>query len=228
MFCLSIDCSNKSLAICYFNINYNWKNDILIVLNKYKYNINCQLDKLKYIFIILTEINKILDNIISFNFCKVTDLIPNKKVKDTSILERTLQLKYHIQDIKKIINKSDKNKLIHIYIEYQCNVNDKSRTVYNQLIYAFSDNAYYNIIIVKPTLKNQIYFSDKLKISNIRQLYNNNYISNKNHCKQNFLYFMNIFNKQHYIKNIKKSNLDDIGDAFLQCIAYNKFYNNIF
>lgn len=218
MYCLSIDCSNKSLAICFIDINYNWKNEILTKLKKNKTNIINNED-------ILKEINKDLDNIINIKICKVTDLIPTKKVKDTNIIERTLQLKIHIQNIKEIINKEAPNKHINIYIEYQLNANDKSRTIYNQLIYAFSNYKFYNIIIVKPTLKNQIYLSNNLKHNKFIQKYNTLYNANKNHCKENFLYYIKIFNKQKHISNIKKQNLDDIADAFLQCIAYNKFYN---
>ena len=111
------------------------------------------------------------------------------------------------------------DEVINIYIEYQMNANDKSRCIFNQLIYAFSDTNLYKVKIITPTLKNKIYFSDELKHCKILQRYSKVYTANKIHCKENFLFFLNLFNKIKYINDIKKKNVDDIADTFMQLMG---------
>ena len=207
---LSIDCANKSLAIGFYTLNLNnWKQNLLSILQNKTLNYE---DKL-----ILS--NNLLDNVVNINFLQVIDLIPNQKVKETSLIDRSIQLKFYITKIKNDIeNKSDD--IINIFIEYQMNANDKSRCIFNQLIYAFSDTNLYKISVVIPTLKNKIYFSEELKHCKILQRYNRVYTANKIHCKENFLLFINLFNKKKYIKDIKKKNIDDIADTFMQMLGY--------
>ena len=54
------------------------------------------------------------------------------------------------------------------------------------------------------------------------QYYDNN-IANKNHTKQNFKHFLNVFGMNDKLKNIKVKNHDDIADSFIQIFAYIKF-----
>lgn len=217
MYYLSIDCANKSLAIGLYNINnlYNWKYELLNILK----------NKENTLEEILNKSNNFLENIIDIKFLQVIDLIPNRKVKDTTIIERSIVLKNNIKEIKKNI-KEITNEKIKVLIEYQMNSNDKSRCIYNQLIYCFSNTNYYELHIVIPTLKNQIYFSEELKYCKILQRYSKTYTANKIHSKENFLYFINKFNKQYTIQNIKKKNLDDIADTFMQLLGY-IIYNDI-
>lgn len=212
MYYLSIDCANKSLAVGLYNINYinDWKIKLLNILNSDN-----------DIFNVLIECNTFLNSIVNIISLEVIDLIPKKKVKDTTIIERSIKLKKHISEIKKKLKGIDK--IIHVLIEYQMNVNDKSRGVFNQLIYAFSNIQKYKIHIVIPTLKNQIYFKDELKHCRILQKYSKNYTANKVHCKENFLFFLKCFDKLELIKNIQKKNIDDIADTFMQFIGYIKY-----
>lgn len=216
MYYLSIDCANKSLAIGFYSINNlnNWKINLLTILRNKTFN---NYEK-------ITESNKLLDSIFDIHFLKVLDITNNQKVKDTSIINRSICLKNNISKIKNdILNITGETKL-NILIEYQMNANDKSRTVFNQLIYAFSQPNYYNIYIIVPTLKNKIYFKDELKHCRILQRYSKNYTANKVHCKENFLYFLEIFNKLNVVENIPKKNIDDVADTFMQLVGYIKYY----
>lgn len=214
MYYLSIDCANKSLAIGLYNLSLDvWKLNLLQILTD---SVDSNIDK-------LTKANTYLDSVVEFDFLKVIDLIPNKKVKETSLIERTLQLYKYISEIQIYIDNMKLNEIVNVYIEYQMNANDKSRAVYNQLIYAFADDTKYSVKVVVPTLKNKIYFCEELKHCRVLQNYSRLYTANKIHCKKNFLYFISLFNKSNSIKGIKKSNIDDVADTFMQMIGQIKY-----
>jgi hypothetical protein len=213
MFYLSFDIANKSLAISLISFDKEYKKKINQIIN----------NNYESTLISMNTLNKQLNNIINYHIYEVVDLIPQQKVKNTTIIYRSNKLKeylnklnIHIQEIK---NKNNIDKLT-VLIEYQPSFNEKSRTIYNQIIYEYSDNNLYNIFIMNPLYKNKIYFNNELKHSSFMQKYNNNYIANKNHTKSNFLYFLDKYNLEHVIKNIKKKNLDDLADSFMQIIAY--------
>lgn len=209
MYYLSIDCANKSLAIGLYVINniQNWDKSLLDILKTVNNGGSIDL------------INNFLDNIINIKFLKVVDLIPNKKVKDTNIIERTIILKKYINDIKTQIKEITNNK-ISVLIEYQMNSNDKSRAVFNQLLYAFGDTELYSLHIINPCLKNKVYLCDSLKHCRILQRYSKTYTANKVHCKENFLLFLKTFNKEKMINDISKKNIDDIADTFMQLLGF--------
>ena len=219
MYYLSFDIANKSLAcslVCFNKKNMNYE------------NMNSNSNSNSYCSYInsLTEFDNKLNKIIDYKYYNVEDLIPNKKLKDTNIFERTKNLKIYIKKVKNIIKKlSEKNKIdnITVLVEYQMSSNYNANSVYNQIIYAFSDNDFYKIVSMNSIYKNKIYFRDDLKHSNFIQKYNNNYIANKNHTKANFLYFLKSFNLENIIDNIKSKNIDDLADSFLQIFGYIKF-----
>ena len=107
-----------------------------------------------------------------------------------------------------------------LLIELQPSFNDKSRTTFNQIVYEFSSNEMFKIKIINPMYKNLISFTKELQHYNFIKKYSNNYLANKNHTKENFLFFINTFNMKYLIQNIKKKNYDDIADSFMQIIAY--------
>lgn len=220
MFYLSIDVANKSLAISfikYIKVKYINKitNDNTNISNG-TIGINNQLKT-------LTEINNQINNSISYYICEVIDLIPNKKVKNTSQLERTSALKIYLSKlqtrINNYINKYQIDK-IKVLVELQPSFNDKSRAAFNQIIYEFSNLSIYKIKIMNASYKNSISLNKDLKHSNFIKKYSNNYLANKNHTKENFLYFLKTFNLLYLIKNIRKKNYDDIADSFMQIMAY--------
>ncbi len=216
MYFLSIDVANKSLAISFLEYNnILYKNVNLIKIN----NNNSQLSNIKD----LININNNLNNIIKYYICEVIDLLPNKKVRNCGILERSNALKEYLIALKirieEYINNLNISKIT-LLIENQPSFNDKSRTAFNQIIYAFSKNDIYKIKVMNPMYKNFISFKPELKHYNFIKKYSNNYLANKNHTKENFLYFIDRFNLKSIIKKIKKKNYDDIADSFMQIFAY--------
>ena len=202
MFYLSIDVANKSLAISF--IKYIKLKHLKILSN--------ETTKLKT----LMNFNKELNESISYYICEVIDLIPNKKVRNTSQLERTSALKAYLQQLQTKLNDYiDKFNItkIKVLVELQPSFNDKSRAAFNQIIYEFSNLPIFKIKIMNASYKNTISLNKNLTHSN-------NYLANKNHTKENFLYFLKSFNLLHLIKNIKKKNYDDIADSFMQMMAY--------
>lgn len=191
MFYLSIDVANKSLAISFIQFI---KDDLKIMRpNK----------DIKS----LLNYNNQLNNSIKYYICEVVDLIPNKKVKETTQLQRAIALKQFLTGLKNKINNYI-NELsiekIQILIELQPSFNVQSRAAYNQIVYEFCDMAIYKIKIMNASYKNSISLHKDLTHSNFIKKYSNNYIANKNHTKENFLYFLKAFNLQYLIKNIKK------------------------
>lgn len=208
MFYLSIDVANKSLAISFI---------------KYKKINKINLSHIDNNITNLTNLNNKLQNIIEYYICEVIDLLPNKQVRNTTITERSSALKDYLSKLKDRLNKYITNLQINkikFLIELQPSFNDKSRTTFNQIIYEFCQESIYKIKIMNASYKNCIYFNKNLIHSNFIKKYSNNYLANKNHTKENFLYFLKSFNLSHIIKNIKKKNYDDIADSFMQIIAY--------
>ncbi len=206
MYYLSIDVANKSLAVSFLKYN-NLKS-----LNK---KINNMTD--------LINFNNYLNSYIEYYICEVIDLIPNKKVKNTNIIERSNALHSYINilnvKLNNLINEKNIDNII-LIIENQPSFNDKSRTTFNQIIYAFSNNNKFKIYVINPMYKNFISFKPELKHYNFIKKYANNYLANKNHTKENFLYFLEKFNLKNKITKIKKKNYDDIADSFMQIFAY--------
>ena len=215
MYFLSIDVANKSLAISFLEYNNITSKNI----NLKKIINNSNISNIKD----LINLNNNLNTIIKYYICEVIDLLPNKKVKNCNIIERTNALKEYLTNLKirmnDYINNFKISKII-LLIENQPSFNDKSRTAFNQIIYAFSKNDIYKIKVMNPMYKNFIYFSQDLKHYNFIKKYSNNYLANKNHTKENFLYFMEKFNMKDKIKKIKKKNYDDIADSFMQIFGY--------
>jgi len=211
---LSFDIANKSLAVSLISFDKNYKETMKSenILNNYESVLNA-----------LNIMNKKLNNIIKYHIYEVTDLIPQQKVRETTLIHRSGKLKEYLYKLNLQIDKVKKDNNIEkltVLVEYQPSFNEKSRTIYNQIIYEYSDNKLYKLYIMNPLYKNKIYFSNELKHSYFIQKYNNNYIANKNHTKKNFLYYLNVYNLDHIVKKIKKSNIDDLADSFMQIIAY--------
>ena len=72
-------------------------------------------------------------------------------------------------------------------------------------------------------MKNKISFHPSLHHSEFVKNNNNMYIANKKHTKKNFLYYIELFNLNDKIKQIKNKNLDDIADTLFQALAFIKY-----
>ncbi len=213
MYFLSIDVANKSLAISFLKYTKT-------KINKLD-SINS--NNIKSFILSLNKLNKSFKDNIQYHICEVIDLLPNKKVKNTNIIERSNALKKYLIDLNLRLNQFILDfsiQSIMLLIENQPSFNDKSKTTFNQIIYEFSNNSIYTIKVMNPLYKNLIYFHPDLKHYNFLKKYSNNYLANKNHTKENFKYFLEKYNMLHKIINIKKKNYDDIADSFMQIFAY--------
>jgi hypothetical protein len=215
MYYLSFDIANKSLAISLIKFDKEYKQ----ILNKTK----IKSDNYENTLMNMTKLNKELNHIFDYYIYEVVDLIPQQKVRETTLIDRSKKLKEFLNKLNiQIIDIKNKNNIenITVLVEYQPSFNEKSRTIYNQIIYEYSNIPNYKLYIMNPLYKNKLYFSSNLKHSYFIQKYNNNYIANKNHTKVNFLYFLDQYKLNHIIKKIKKKNIDDLADSFMQILAY--------
>ena len=215
MYYLSFDIANKSLAISLIKFDKQYKQII--------YKTKIKSDNYENTIMNMTKLNKELNHIFDYYIYEVVDLIPQQKVRETTLIDRSKKLKEYLNNLNiQITDIKNKNNIenITVLVEYQPSFNEKSRTIYNQIIYEYSNIPNYKLYIMNPLYKNKLYFSSNLKHSYFIQKYNNNYIANKNHTKVNFLYFLDQYKLNHIIKKIKKKNIDDLADSFMQILAY--------
>ncbi len=104
-----------------------------------------------------------------------------------------------------------------VLIEYQMSANDKSRCVSNQILYHYAE---YKTVLVGPSLKNKVHFAPELRHNRFIEKYASKYTANKNHTKANFLHWIEENNRKDLIANIKKKNIDDLADAFMQIVGF--------
>ena len=157
---------------------------------------------------------------------KVIDLTKGAKIDTVGraiLLKKCLcALDTEILDMKSPYNTPNT-----ILIEYQMSVNDKSRCVSNQILYHYSCINNASVHLVGPTLKNKICFSEDDSLSHgvFMEKYASKYTANKNHTKANFLYWLTKRNLNSIIKEnkIKKKNIDDVADAFIQIWGWLRF-----
>lgn len=150
--------------------------------------------------------------------CGVIDLIPGKKVKETSLLERTLPLKKFLSTIKPDVD------AVVIIEEQPATVNDKSNTVQDQICYEYCGN--YEVKNILPKWKNRLCFGEGLSYEEIRAKYKKKYTANKVHSKLNFLKYIDMTGQTKMLEGVKKDNYDDLADSCMQIIAYVKFADN--
>ena len=94
MYYLSFDIANKSLATSFLYYKSINPEDII----KLKNNSNNT-------FTDINNLNNLIADTFEYLFYNVKDLIPDKKVKDTTIIERSNSLKQYMGEIETIINK---------------------------------------------------------------------------------------------------------------------------
>ena len=237
MHIISYDIASKSLAISIIYFNKNWKSELKTKRDSYNSNISKldnPIDICKYTINYLLEIDKLASELINLIYVDIIDLIPGEKLKDTTAILRTSRLKSYLKAIdKKLVDLNDD---IIVLLEYQMGPNDKSRNVCSQILYHYSDSDSnfsnvniidkpnnlhkYKIEILGPSLKNKINFIKETPYSYYTRKYTKLYDANKNHSKENFIYWINKNKMTHMIKNIKKKNLDDIADSFNMAFAW--------
>lgn len=226
---ISFDVATKSLAISIIVYNYNLNEAYKKIETEFKeYKKFKKIHKKDIVQIFtgfckfLDKMDEILNNMIEINHLDVKDLIPEKKLKDTTIIERTNNLKEYLTSIE---NKCDISPDCQILVEYQMGPNDKSRTVSSQILYHFANRC--QLDVIGPTLKNKVYLQNDKNSSyaSFISKYTTNYAANKNHTKYIFERFIKIYNGR--LDKIKKKNIDDIADATVMSIAY-AIQNNLY
>lgn len=224
VYVLSIDSATKSLAISIVKYNTNLSNDISDLYNSYiesKKTLD-DFDTIQNYSKLLADIDLLLHSRFDVKYLDVIDLIPNNKVTDVSIVDRTKKLYDYLNNtLDNILQSLDINNNEWLFlIEYQMGQNQKSNIISSQLIYHLSK---YNhpLEIIGPSLKNKIVIggSDG-HYSNFIESHTTNYAANKSHSRYNFLTLIKRNNLEDSIKHIKKKNIDDIADAVLQGLSY--------
>ena len=231
MYFISFDVATKSLAVSiikYAEDNFIYPH-IEEIYTKYKDNTK----DFEHYVKLLKNTNDILNNRYKIEYLDVVDLIPNKKLKETTTVERTIYLKKYLENtLKEKILNIPKNKR-QFLIEYQMGPNDKSRTISAQLMLycsLFSNDdiniAKNQIILVGPSLKNTLHFStdEKSKHSYYLSKYTTNYAANKNHTKYLLKKIVQLYNQSNILDGISKTHLDDAADAVCMTFAYIQNY----
>lgn len=199
MHILSFDCANRSLAVCFMSINLN-------ILHDLKKCVDIK-DAKKCV--------ELINDYVKIHILKVYDLTKGKKV-DT--VQRAVLLKECLSGIDTLISKSGVSP-DQVLVEYQMSANDKSRCVSSGILYHYAGIPNTSVALVGPTLKNKVCFSDEtLDHGTFMAKYASKYTANKNHCKANFLYWLEVYGFTKLISEnkIAKKNIDDIADAFMQ------------
>lgn len=196
---LSFDCANRSLAVCFMTINMNILADLTAACKD-------------------RDANKCIELINGYaviHLLKVFDLTKGQK---TDTVNRTRLLKECLNNIDGLIKDTGviPNQVL---IEYQMSANDKSRCVSTGILYHYSCTPV-NIHIMGPSLKNKVCFSrdNTLAHSTFIAKYASKYTANKNHAKENLLYWLKMNGVENIIADnkIAKKNIDDAADAFMQ------------
>lgn len=248
MFIISYDVASKSLALSIIKFNDIWAQELQKIQTDF--NSNSKLIKsgaqlCNLALECINQIENILNNLIVPLVFDVVDLIPGEKLKDTQPELRASRLKSYLQLIDyKYLNKLRTDNPEHTFkvlLEYQMGANDKSRNVCSQLLYHYSTtdtkfkqtditnstdymgritSTAYDIEIVGPSLKNKINFDKDKTMGFYTKKYAKKYDANKNHSKDNFLYWIRYWKLDKMIANIPKKNIDDIADSVNMAIAW--------
>jgi hypothetical protein len=154
MFILSYDIASKSLAVSLIQFNENYKHDLSQIMQDFHKEIKSCITKTHmytYAKNCIYRIDKLLDELIQPIYFDVVDLIPGKKMKETTVIQRTARLKAYLnmidEKIKSIINPVNPDQTpgisdqhtVKVLLEYQMGPNDKSRNVCSQILYHYSD-----------------------------------------------------------------------------------------
>lgn len=240
MYLASFDVANKSLGVVlleYINPERHLLKlkKILLVYHKKIKNAADAMDPDALISIyndFNNHLSQIYKKIRDFKVCliDVIDLLPDRKLKDVGAIERSYCLSVYLRDLKDKLKERTDLANIHYIIEYQMNVNDKTRTLASQLMFfccsMFGDEieCKNKVILMGPSHKNKISFPrDKLsKHSTYISKYMSNYTANKAHTKYILQTYFKIMNIEHMLNHIKKKNMDDAADAFCMILSHIK------
>lgn len=222
MYYLSIDSGTKNIGIVFYKFN----SDYLVDINKKIGKNFTSIKDVKYDDLSKDElyaVNTILDSIIDIKFFKLVNIIPDEKLKDTDIINRSTNLKKELVKIDNLIYEIIEDEKFKMQIEYQMNINNCSLAVMNQIIYHYSiisnDSNVLSLSVIPPSKKNKLTFHKLLDHKKFIQKYNTNYTANKMHTKYNLLYYIVVFERYDLISNYSLKKIDDLADCLFQSLT---------
>lgn len=146
-------------------------------------------------------------NLLRIKLATSFDLIPGSKINQTSLQQRTCRMK-EILDSLSSYGRPD-----HVLIEYQMGPNSKTRDVVAGLMMYYAPIPTH---LIKPALKNAIWFGPEGAYSNFISRYSR-YTANKKHALHNFLEFCR---RSDQLKVVDQTqNMRDAADAFMMLYA---------
>jgi hypothetical protein len=203
---LSIDCANKTLAVVGITTNISDLHNLLNFINQSISRINTIYD-IKEIEKIIATIENLYFLLWRISYTDCVDLIPGKKSKEVSVVERCTLLKNFIAKVNKIFPADI------VLIENQMTPNEKTHGIMYCLAYEYSEKS----IIVNPRIKNKLNFGAGT-LSDFIMNYADIGKANKEHVIANFNIMLSRIGCSH--TNINKKTISHIGDAVFQVIAY--------
>jgi hypothetical protein len=167
----------------------------------------------------ITSMKQELKEFIIILDASVNNLIPDKKDKDISEVERIKAVvKYYKETLCPVLqnNQLSADNLV-VLIEHQMAPNARARAVCSALVALFAD---YEVHIVKPIYKNRINLSNDSHWINFVKQYKTLYTANKKHAIHNFETLSAEFT---CALTFKKTQISHVSDAFMQVLGYLKF-----
>lgn len=202
---LSFDCANRSLAVCYLTINTNIMSDLAAA-----YKTGC-----------VDKIRDAVNSYVAIRHLKVYDVTEGKKI---GTVDRAHLLRGCLNSVDAALSELPEPwRTPHtVLVEYQMSANDKSRCVSQQLVYHYAGREGVTVELVGPSLKNKVCFTKELEYGVFAERYASKYTANKNHAKANLLYWLQLYDMKGVIEAgaIRKANLDDVADAFMQIFGW--------
>jgi len=214
---LGFDCGTKSLG--YSLVTYNYP-----LAKKIKERINLtDCTTISEARERLIELNELSKQLIVMRACGVLDLVPGKKNKDISTVERVRGL---INEIRQTINPHvvDLGDVaLNVVVEFQMGINAQSRHIESALIALYADC---NVIIISPVLKNKIILPDDPKSNQCYFFEANlsNYVANKKHCVYCFTRISKLFEFE--LPKLSAHKMRDLADSFMQIWGFLRFGNH--
>lgn len=155
---------------------------------------------------------------------RVLNLLGGRKVKETSLVERTALLLEPLRALtEELSGKLPLGAPLHVLVEYQMSANDKTRLLAAQLVYHFMATLpQAHVHLVGPSLKQGVRFGGR-SFRDFIATHRNNYCANKAYSRTLF----EAWCKRHHpaaLTAIPRRNLDDVADAFLMAVAWTQRY----
>ena len=250
MLIVSFDIASKSLAVSIIDFDDNYRDKLCTITTNFRNSIKSMeaMDAAKFALSTLDQIEKVYDCMVKLLLIDVVDLIPGKKVKDTTSILRSSRLAGYLEKVDVLIDQCVKSgyrgsQEIKLLLEYQMSTNFKSNFIFAQIMGHYSKKSYefknstgtikknstgaikknspeFDVIVIGPSLKNKLELDKSKTHSYFIEKYAKKYDANKAHAKSNLLYWLKQCGKEDMIKGIKKKNIDDIADSVTQTLSW--------